>query len=55
VLAVGRSEIVHDLELTGRVVATRLGPWADGRRTDLVRITPGFISGRRIIHPDPGA
>jgi hypothetical protein len=45
----------NDLELTCRVVAAGLGPWVDGRRTDLVRITPGFISGRRIIQADPDA
>jgi uncharacterized protein len=50
VLAVGRSEVVHDLEITGSVVAAGLEPWADGHRTALVRITPGFVSGRRIVH-----
>jgi nitroimidazol reductase NimA-like FMN-containing flavoprotein (pyridoxamine 5'-phosphate oxidase superfamily) len=51
VLAVGPSEIVHDLDVTAKVLAAGLEPWADGRRTDLVRITPGFLSGRRIVHP----
>jgi len=49
VLVVGRSEVVHDLELTGKVLAADLEPWADGRRADVVRITPGFVSGRRIV------
>lgn len=52
VLAVGRAEIVHDLEVTAKVLAAGLEPWAEGRRTDLVRITPEFLSGRRIVHPD---
>jgi uncharacterized protein len=51
VLVVGRSEVVHDLDVTGKVLAAGLEPWAGGRRTDLVRITPGFVSGRRIVHP----
>ena len=50
VLVVGRSDIVHDLDVTVAVVTAGLEPWADGRRTNLVRITPGFISGRRIVH-----
>lgn len=53
VLAVGASEIVHDLDVTGEVLAAGLEPFAGGHRTDLVRITPGFVSGRRIVHP-PG-
>ena len=51
VLAVGRSEIIHDLDTTAKVLTAGLEPFADGRRTDLVRITPGFLSGRRIVHP----
>jgi nitroimidazol reductase NimA-like FMN-containing flavoprotein (pyridoxamine 5'-phosphate oxidase superfamily) len=51
VLIVGRSEVVHDLEVTGKVLTAGLEPWAGGRRTEIVRITPGFLSGRRIIHP----
>jgi nitroimidazol reductase NimA-like FMN-containing flavoprotein (pyridoxamine 5'-phosphate oxidase superfamily) len=51
VLVVGRSEVVHDLDFTGKVAAAGLEPWADGHRTDLVRITPGFMSGRQIVHP----
>jgi hypothetical protein len=49
VLLVGRSEIVHDLELTGRVIGAGLEPWAGGHRTEIVRITPGFVSGRRVV------
>lgn len=52
VLVVGRSEVVHDIELTSQVVDSGLEPWAGGRRTHLVRITPGFVSGRRIVEPN---
>jgi nitroimidazol reductase NimA-like FMN-containing flavoprotein (pyridoxamine 5'-phosphate oxidase superfamily) len=51
VVAVGRSEVVRDPEITAEVLAAGLEPWADGDRTNLVRITPGFVTGRRIVHP----
>jgi uncharacterized protein len=51
VLVVGRSEVVHDLELTAKTVAAGLEPWAAGKRTSIVRISPEFMSGRRIV-PD---
>jgi uncharacterized protein len=55
VLAVGRAEVIHDLAMTGKVLATGLEPLADGRRTTIVRIEPTFLSGRRIVHdPLPG-
>jgi nitroimidazol reductase NimA-like FMN-containing flavoprotein (pyridoxamine 5'-phosphate oxidase superfamily) len=50
VLAVGRSELVHDLEVTFKVLDAHLEPMADGARTSIVRIVPEFISGRRIVH-----
>src|SRR5687767_10927023 len=50
VLVVGRSEVVHDLEMTFRVLDSGLEPYADGPRTSIVRITPVFVSGRRIVH-----
>jgi len=54
VLAVGPAEVVHDLGVTGQVVDAGLEPWAGGdHRTTIVRITPTFISGRRIIHEPP--
>jgi nitroimidazol reductase NimA-like FMN-containing flavoprotein (pyridoxamine 5'-phosphate oxidase superfamily) len=53
VLVVGSSEVVHDLDVTGKVLAAGLEPWAGGRRTDIVRITPGFVSGRRIVREPP--
>jgi len=27
--------------------------WAEGTRTNIVRVTPGFVSGRRIVHARP--
>jgi nitroimidazol reductase NimA-like FMN-containing flavoprotein (pyridoxamine 5'-phosphate oxidase superfamily) len=50
VLVVGTSEIVHDLDVTFKVLAEELEPWADGPRFSIVRIRPGFVSGRRIVH-----
>ena len=50
VLAVGKGEVVHDVELALRVLAARLEPFAGGVRTVLVRIEPTFLSGRRIVH-----
>jgi nitroimidazol reductase NimA-like FMN-containing flavoprotein (pyridoxamine 5'-phosphate oxidase superfamily) len=52
VLAVGRATVVHDLELTTQVLAAKLEPFADGRRTSIVRIEPEFVSGRRLVHGD---
>jgi uncharacterized protein len=51
VLVVGRAEVVHDLDLTAKAVAADLEPWAAGKRTSIVRISPEFMSGRRIV-PD---
>ena len=53
VLAVGRAEVVHDLQLTFDVLAAALAPFADGPRTTIVRIRPEFVSGRRIVHAEP--
>jgi nitroimidazol reductase NimA-like FMN-containing flavoprotein (pyridoxamine 5'-phosphate oxidase superfamily) len=50
VLVVGRSEVVHDLDLTFKVVDSQLQPFAGGRRSGIVRISSDFISGRRIVH-----
>ena len=50
VLAVGRAELVHDLDVTFRSLEARLEPFADGVRAALVRIVPTFVSGRRIVH-----
>lgn len=56
VLAVGQAELVHDLHLTFRVLDAHLEPFADGKRSHIVRIEPTFLSGRRIIHePDTEA
>ena len=51
VLAVGPSEVVHDLSMAFRLIEERLEPMADGRRSVIVRIRPTFLSGRRILHP----
>jgi nitroimidazol reductase NimA-like FMN-containing flavoprotein (pyridoxamine 5'-phosphate oxidase superfamily) len=55
VLVVGRSEVVHDLDVTRRVLAADLEPYADGIRTAIVRIRPVFVSGRRIVREEPKA
>ncbi|HEX2849963.1 MAG TPA: pyridoxamine 5'-phosphate oxidase family protein [Acidimicrobiales bacterium] len=49
VMLAGRAEEVHDLEMTFRVVDIGLEPWAGGTRSHLVRITPMFVSGRRVV------
>jgi nitroimidazol reductase NimA-like FMN-containing flavoprotein (pyridoxamine 5'-phosphate oxidase superfamily) len=49
VLAVGPSEVVHDIGLTFRVLDAAIEPWAGGTRTSIVRIRPEIISGRRIV------
>jgi nitroimidazol reductase NimA-like FMN-containing flavoprotein (pyridoxamine 5'-phosphate oxidase superfamily) len=53
VLVVGRSEVVHDLDVTRKVRAADLEPYADGTRTSIVRIRPVFVSGRRIVREEP--
>lgn len=50
VLVVGRSEVVHDLDVSFAVLEAGLEPYADGRRSSIVRILPEVISGRRIVH-----
>ena len=54
VLVVGRSEVVHDLDVTFAVLDAGLEPYADGPRGDIVRITPTYVSGRRIVHAPAG-
>jgi nitroimidazol reductase NimA-like FMN-containing flavoprotein (pyridoxamine 5'-phosphate oxidase superfamily) len=54
VLVVGTSEVVHDLDVTFQVLDEKLEPWVDGMRGWIVRIRPGFVSGRRIVH-EPGS
>ena len=49
VLAIGRSEVVHDLDVTFDVLDAGLEPFASGARGAIVRITPEFVSGRRIV------
>jgi len=50
VLVVGRSQVVHDLDVTWQVLHAGLEPYADGRRADIVRIRPEIVTGRRIVH-----
>jgi nitroimidazol reductase NimA-like FMN-containing flavoprotein (pyridoxamine 5'-phosphate oxidase superfamily) len=50
VLAVGQAELVHDIDFTFQVLDAHLEPFADGKRSHIVRIEPTFLSGRRIIH-----
>ena len=49
VLAVGRSEVVHDLDVAFKVLDAGLEPFAAGVRTEIVRIRPELVSGRRIL------
>lgn len=51
VLVVGRSEVVHDLDTTFKVLDSGLEPFADGLRSAIVRISIEMISGRRIARP----
>jgi uncharacterized protein len=50
VLVVGQSEVVHDLDVTFKVLAAHLEPFVDGVRAAIVRIQPGMVIGRRIVH-----
>lgn len=52
VLAVGQTEEVHDPAVRA-AVEDRLGPWAPGHRSHLIRIRPDFVSGRRIAFGHP--
>jgi nitroimidazol reductase NimA-like FMN-containing flavoprotein (pyridoxamine 5'-phosphate oxidase superfamily) len=54
VLVVGRSQVVHDLDVTWQVLHSGLEPYADGRRADIVRIRPELVTGRRIVHDERG-
>ena len=49
VLVVGRSEVVHDLDVTFRILDAGLEPWADApHRTSIIRIATELVTGRRI-------
>lgn len=54
VLAVGPSEVVHDRDMTFKLLEARLEPYVDGPRGAIVRIAPTFVSGRRIVHVPSG-
>jgi nitroimidazol reductase NimA-like FMN-containing flavoprotein (pyridoxamine 5'-phosphate oxidase superfamily) len=51
VLAVGPAQVVHDLDVTFKVLAARLEPWAEGHRSSIVSIRPHLVTGRRIAQP----
>ena len=53
VLAVGPAEVVHDDDPIVGDLDDGPDPYAGGERKALVRITPTFISGRRIVHSPP--
>lgn len=55
VLVVGRSEVVHDLDTTFKVLDSGLEPWVDGFRSAIVRVSIEMISGRRIVRPRPAS
>ena len=50
VLIVGQATVIHDIGCAFKVLEADLEPYADGRRPWIVRIEPGFVSGRRIVH-----
>ncbi len=54
VLVVGRSEVVDDLDMTFKALESGLETYVDGPRGAIVRITPAFVSGRRIVHVPTG-
>jgi nitroimidazol reductase NimA-like FMN-containing flavoprotein (pyridoxamine 5'-phosphate oxidase superfamily) len=50
VLLVGEAhEVEADSELVARLSAAGGAPWAAGERPAIVRVTPGFLSGRRLV------
>lgn len=49
VLAVGLSEVIHDLDVDYDELAADLEPMSDAERSVIVRIHPSFVSGRRIV------
>lgn len=49
VLVVGPSEVVHDLDVSFKVLDAGIEPWAGGIRSSIVRIRPEIVTGRRIV------
>jgi len=49
VLAVGRADVVHDVEMAFKVLDAEIEPWAGGIRSCIVRIRPELVTGRRIV------
>ena len=54
VLVVGRSEVVDDVDIAFKALESGLEAYVDGPRGAIVRITPTFVSGRRIVHVPTG-
>lgn len=50
VLAIGRSEVVSDLDDDFPSLAGSLDSYARGRSAWIVRVVPAMLSGRRIVH-----
>jgi uncharacterized protein len=51
VLVIGRSSIVTDRVELGRLDGYEITPWANGTRSNYVRLQPELVTGRRIT-PD---
>ena len=49
VLVVGRAEVVHGIGVAFQVLDAGIEPWAGGVRSNIVRIVPDLVSGRRIV------
>jgi nitroimidazol reductase NimA-like FMN-containing flavoprotein (pyridoxamine 5'-phosphate oxidase superfamily) len=54
VLAVGESHVVDAESAADLMTTLPLQPWAPGAREHLVRITPEFVSGRKIGFTEDG-
>jgi nitroimidazol reductase NimA-like FMN-containing flavoprotein (pyridoxamine 5'-phosphate oxidase superfamily) len=50
VLAVGPAEVINDPGVASQAADAGLEPFADGPRNSIVRVTPTFVSGRRLVH-----
>ena len=50
VMLIGRADEVAPDDDAFETITTSVDPWVDGDRSHVVRITPSFVSGRRIAH-----
>jgi nitroimidazol reductase NimA-like FMN-containing flavoprotein (pyridoxamine 5'-phosphate oxidase superfamily) len=50
VVVVGTAEEVHDGAELARLERLPIGPWGPGPKAHWVRVRPGAITGRRIVH-----